>query len=208
MAEMVLWLSRLASSHWPQSGSGETMKSDARAFADSISALLGPHDAIRVIQASQPGKLPVCCFIFRDRPETGLLTAITYGLSLSEHPGWGEEKPELITTIRSADEEWGLSLASFAERLRGEESFQDGSILIGPTQLAAESEMEGFLLGDSQPEDHDHNRIDLPTRIVRLRRATPIYQCELEFIQQIGALPFLQKPEVDFRDTQRDHIWQ
>jgi Suppressor of fused protein (SUFU) len=184
------------------------MKSDARAFADSISALLGPHDAIRVVQPTRPGLLPVCCFMFQDRPETGLLTIITYGLSLSNHPTWREEKPELIASVRSKDEEWGLALSSFAERLRGEEPFDDGSILIGATQLALESEMEGFVLGDTQPEDQDHHRIDLPTRTVRLRRATPIYECEVDFIRRVGAGQFLQRPNADFFDIQRDHIWQ
>ena len=95
------------------------MKSDARSFAEGISALLGPHDSIRVVPATRGGLPPVCCFIFQDRPEAGLMTAVTYGLSLSEHAELGDQKPELIACVRSRDEEWGLGLAGFAERPAG-----------------------------------------------------------------------------------------
>jgi len=184
------------------------MKSDARAFADAISALLGPHDAIRVVHPTRAGLLPVCCFVFNNRPESGLMTAVTYGLSLSEHPAWGTEKPELILCVRSTDDEWGLSIASFAERLRGDESFDEGSILTGNTPLSSESEMDGFLLDEPQLADCEAGRIALPTRAVRLRGAYPIYECETDLIRKIGGKQFLEKPGADFRDVQRDHIWQ
>jgi hypothetical protein len=95
------------------------VKTDARAFAEGISALLGPHDSIRVLAATRAGLPPVCCFIFQGRPETGMMTAVTYGLSLGGHAEWGDQKPELIARVRSGDEDCGLALAGFAERLRG-----------------------------------------------------------------------------------------
>jgi hypothetical protein len=183
------------------------MKSDARAFAEGISALLGAHDSIRIVPATRAGLPPVCCFIFQDRPETGMMTAVTYGLSLSEHTDWGDQKPELIARVRSSDEEWGLALAGFAERLRGEHSFADGSILMGPSPLSSESEMGGFLLGDP-PAAAGATLIELPTRTVRLRSAIPIYECEATLINDVGPKEFLQRTSADFRDVQREHIWE
>ena len=184
------------------------MKSDAREFADQICALLGPHDSIRVLPATRARLLPVCCFIFHNRPESGEMTAVTYGLSLSNHPQWTAEKPELIACVRSGDEEWGLALAGFAERLRGEHSFAHGSILMGPSPLSSESEMAGFLLGDPSVIAPEAGRVSLASRSVRLRGAFPIYECEMGFIGNVGAEQFLGRSAVDFRDVQREHIWR
>jgi len=183
-------------------------KSDARAFAECISALLGPHDSIRVVPATRAGLPPVCCFIFHNRPASGAMTAVTYGLSLSGHADWDDQKPELMACVRSSDEDWGLALASFAERLRGEHAFSDGSILMGSSPLSSESEMGGFVLGDPPAIAEGTNPIELPTRKVRLRRATPIYECETALIGEIGAKEFLKRAGTDFQNVQREHIWR
>ncbi len=184
------------------------MKSKARTFADHICAVLGAQDAIRVLPATRAGLPPVCCFIFRDQPQSDLMTAVTYGLSLSDHGEWGTEKPELIACVRSCDEEWGLAIAGFAERLRGEHSFASGSILMSPSPFSAESEISGFLLGDQQVIPPGAESIALATRSVRLREAYPIYECEAGFIGDIGPTAFLSRPGVDFRDVQREHLWK
>lgn len=184
------------------------MKSDARDFAEQICALLGPHDSIRVLPARRAQLPPICCFIFHNRPEPDLMTAVTYGLSLSNHPEWSAGKPELIACVRSSDEDWGLGLAGFAERLRGDHSFASGSILMGPTPLASESEMGGFLLGDSRVIAPEAGTILLATRSVCLRGAFPIYECEIGFISEIGPEKFLARPAMDFGNVQREHIWR
>jgi hypothetical protein len=137
------------------------------------------------------------------------MTVITYGLSLSTHADWADEKPELIACVQSNDEEWGLALAGYAERLRGDHAFNNGSILMGPSPLAADSEMGGFLLGEQHVIAAEASLIELPARKVRLRGAFPIYECETPLITEIGATEFFARSAgIDFRDIQRAHIWQ
>jgi Suppressor of fused protein (SUFU) len=202
--------SRLRGSYRPgraTANESHGMKSDARSFAERLHELLGPHRSIRVVGSEKVGQPPICCFFFDDRSRAGVSIAVTYGLSLSAHAGWGEEKPELVVCVKSLDESWGLAAAAFVERLRGEHSFADGSILMGQMALAEESEMSGFLLGSQRVFGDAGGRVELESRTVCLRGAIPIYECETQFIERIGAAAFLERP-ADFLDVGREHIWQ
>src|SRR5262245_42206572 len=77
-----------------------------------------------------PGTVPnVTSIVYRDLPETGLLTSLTYGLSLADHPEWKRGRPELCISIRSDDETWGLAIAHLASALAGECPFRYGDTI-------------------------------------------------------------------------------
>lgn len=48
------------------------------------------------------------------------MTSITYGLSEANHPNWKNGKPEIILTLETQDESWGLATAYFASQFKGE----------------------------------------------------------------------------------------
>jgi hypothetical protein len=69
----------------------------------------GIEPTFRRVESTKPGLQSVTVMIYKDLPEPGHLTALTYGLSLAEHPDWRSGSPELCTSVRSTDIAWALA---------------------------------------------------------------------------------------------------
>ncbi|MFI5751363.1 hypothetical protein ACIBBE_36885 [Streptomyces sp. NPDC051644] len=52
--------------------------------------------------------------VYEDLPD-GLLTALTYGLSLAEHPDWQHGSPELCLSVNSTNVIWAHAVGFLAE---------------------------------------------------------------------------------------------
>ena len=142
------------------------------------------------IDSTHGGQPPITSIVYNGLPEPGCLTAVTYGLSLSNHPDWLKGKPELIISVRSTDVAWALVVAIFAEELRGVAPFTYGGVLDHGERIAAESEMSAlvtFAPGALDPEDSE---IDLGDCKVFLTGCYPIYESERQFIQKHGVEKF------------------
>src|SRR6478736_7258279 len=61
----------------------------------------------------------VTSIVYHNVPEPGLLTSLTYGLSLADHEEWRLGRPELCISMRSDDTTWGLAVAHLASTLAG-----------------------------------------------------------------------------------------
>src|SRR5262245_45461134 len=95
---------------------GELMPNDDELFLSHIEMLLGKKaDSFSRIDASEPSLPPIHAIFFHDVPEPGYTTAVTFGLSLANHPEWKVGKPELLLCVQSADEAWGEAVASVVE---------------------------------------------------------------------------------------------
>lgn len=49
----------------------------------------------------------VTSIVYRNIPEKGFITALTYGLSLVKHPEWKFGRPELCILVESSNLDWG-----------------------------------------------------------------------------------------------------
>jgi hypothetical protein len=49
----------------------------------------------------------VTSIVYENIPEKGMVTGVTYGLSLVEHEDWKFGRPELMITVDSKDIAWG-----------------------------------------------------------------------------------------------------
>jgi hypothetical protein len=179
---------------------------DSEAFAAKLTGLFGREAVLRKIDSTTPGLAPVTCFIYRDVPQAGMMTAVTHGLSLADHPDWRYGKPELILTVRSADESWALAMAFIAERYRGEKSFTYGSLFSLEKPISSESPIRGFLVFVPAVLDHETLKITLPTRTVNLAGMYPIHAGEIELIQKTGLEEFWRQPELDLYDVTRPDV--
>lgn len=157
------------------------------------------------IDSSHDGQLPITAIVFRDLPEPGFLTGITYGLSLSEHPDWRMGKPELIITVRSADIAWALVVASFAEELRGECPFTYGGTLNHGERISPESAMTAFVVFGPSALDPKDAEIDMGDYKIFLNGCYPIYESERMFIQENGLEAFW-KLDWDVNDVRRPPV--
>jgi hypothetical protein len=77
------------------------------------------EDVIRQVKSSDPALPPVAIFVYKDWPEPGLITGLTFGLSAATHPDWKLGKPELMISVESTDEAWPCAVGYIADALRG-----------------------------------------------------------------------------------------
>jgi len=170
---------------------------------DQFSGGAEPH--LYKIASTHPGQPPITSIVYRHLPEPGFLTAMTYGLSLSEHPDWRLGKPELTISVRSADVAWALVIASFAEELRGECPFTYGGTLNHGQRISPESDMTAFVVfapGTLEPEDAE---IDMGDYKIYLNGCYPIYESERQFIHEHGLEAFW-KLNWDISDVRRPPV--
>ena len=177
--------------------------SDSEVFLQQINTLFGRESVIRKIDSTHPGMPPLACFIYRDLPEPGMTTGVTYGLSVADHPDWRYGKPELVVSVKSADESWALAAAFIAERFRGDKSFTYGSLFSLDAPICAESEMCGFFVFAPAVLDQKTMKVELPTKTVNIVGMYPIYRGEIELIREIGLEEFWRLPEFKMYDVKR-----
>src|SRR5712692_1545755 len=183
-----------------------TTKSRAERFLEYVTSLSGGIEPkMHRVDSTHAGQPPITAMVFRDQPEPGMLTGVTYGLSLSEHPDWILGKPELTITVRSADIAWVLCIAIFAEESRRECPFTYGGTLNRGERIAPESDMTAFVTfapGSLDPEDE---AIDVGDGKIYLTGCYPIYESERQFIHKHGLEAFW-KLDWDLYDVRRPPV--
>lgn len=170
---------------------------DAEAFLDAIESLFGLADSIERFDADDNQSPPIHVFVYRDLPDEGWTTAITYGLSAAEHPDWRYGKPELMLCIDSKLDDWPRALGAFAAMFRSENSFEYGSVLTTDVPVAADTEMSGFVVFEPPLPDAVEEQIDLPNKVVHLRGMYPIHAKEVPLIRELGLEEFWHHPDFE-----------
>lgn len=167
------------------------MPNDAELFLKHVEAVCGKKaDSFSRIDASEPDQPPVHVLFFHDVPESGYTTAVTFGLSLANHPEWKVGKPELLLCVQSADETWGEAVASVVEAFRGECPFRYGDVLHYGQPIAPESAMSAFLIFApalaARWLTQEEATVSLPDRTVFLVGIYPLYEAEVATLQRLG----------------------
>jgi hypothetical protein len=142
------------------------------------------------------GGPPVCVFVFRNKPE-GMITGITYGLSLYPHPAWKFARPEMIVSVKSDDLGWPCAASTFASMFRGEKLFQYGDIYTTDIPLAADTKMDGFLVFAQSILDKEVQEVQLSDYKVIFSQFYPIYRQEIPIYERIGLEAFWKHKDFD-----------
>lgn len=140
-------------------------------------------------------------------PEPGMLTAITYGISLADHPEWRLGKPELCITVRSDDVIWARAVGFLAEQLRGDCPFCYGDTLNFGERVTDESDMTAFVVFAPAAMERDaFLDIDVgDDRPINIAGCYPIHESERQFIRANGLEPFW-KLDWDMYDVRRPSV--
>jgi hypothetical protein len=155
------------------------------------------------VESTHAGLKGLTAIVYRDTPEPGLLTGLTYGLSLSDHPEWRLGKPELIVSVRSAEVIWAQAVAFIAEQLRGACPFTYGTTLNFGERISTDSEMTAFVIfAPAVLERAGFLGIDVGDCKINLAGCYPIYESERTFIGKHG-LEIFWKREWDPYDVRR-----
>jgi suppressor of fused protein SUFU len=146
----------------------------------------------RVDQAEPQG---VTVLVYDNLPP-GLLTAVTYGLSLADHPDWQHGSPELCVSIRSTDDLWARAVGHLAEAQRGDCTFTYGETINFGEKITPESAMTAFVIFAPAVLDRDdytniasasgHEGHD----IINLAGIYPIHEIERQYIREHGFKAF------------------
>ena len=88
----------------------------------------------------------VTSIVYRDLPEPGVLTSLTYGLSLANHGEWTLGRPELCIRMKSYDATWGLAIAHLASTLAGNCPFCYGDTINFGEPITDQTRLSGFVV--------------------------------------------------------------
>jgi hypothetical protein len=160
------------------------------AHLDRVSGRVEPR--FTRVASTQPGLHGVTVMSYDGVPEPGMLTAITYGLSLAEHPEWRDGKAELAISVRSLDPAWGLVVGHLAETLRGECPFAYGDTINLGEPVEPGSALDAFVVfAPAVLGREDYLGIDVGDALpVNIQGVYPIHQSERAFIHDQGLEAF------------------
>ncbi|WP_304233467.1 suppressor of fused domain protein [Jiulongibacter sediminis] len=154
------------------------------------------------------GLAGVTSIVYKDVPEKGFTTTLTYGLSVVDHPLWKLGRHELCISVKSSNIEWGKVIGFLANNLRGESPFSYGQTINFGEQISEDSEMDAFLLfAPSILEEEDYSNIEIGTDYkINLVGLYPMYSDELDSYNDLGLEAFLNHPNFDLYDVNRNKI--
>ena len=160
------------------------------AHLDTLSGGIEP--AFTRFDADRRGDPAVTVARYDDLPEPGFLTALTYGLSLGEHPEWRFGKPELCITVQARDREWGHALGHLVAQLRGTCPFAYGYTINFNERIAEESDMTAFVVfAPAVLDREDFTGIDVGDDLpINIAGMYPIHETERTWILEHGLQAF------------------
>lgn len=182
---------------------------------DSASRFLGHLDSIfriepefHLFDSELPGVPGVTAITYRDIPEPGFITGVTYGLSLVPHDDWVLGRPELIISVESTDIAWPQAVAWLANDLRGRCPFSYGEVINFGEPVSDASAMSSFLVfAPSILERESYLGIDIGGPMpLNLAGIYPIHESENAVIDQIGLEAFWHHPTFDLFDVSRPAV--
>jgi hypothetical protein len=159
-------------------------------------------------ESETDGIAGVTSIVYKDIPKKGMITGITYGLSLGNHPDWKLGRPELIITVDSKDASWAQVAGYLANSLRGNCPFSYSNTINFREKISDESEMDAFLVfAPSILDKKDFANIDIGLNYkINIAGLYPIYASEMEYIDKNGLEKFWKHPNFDMYNVNRKRI--
>jgi hypothetical protein len=179
--------------------------SDAELFLEHLQSVFGDEDAIHAADAPDGGP-PVSVFVYKNIPEEGMITGVTYGLSLCPFPAWKLARPEMLVAVQSLDLAWPLSAAVLAASFRGKKSFCYGDVFTTDVPLAADTTMDGFLIFAQSILSEECAAVQLNDYKVHFSQFYPIHKEELPVYDKIGLEAFWKHKDFSMYDVTRKPI--
>lgn len=126
---------------------------------EHLNSILGAEPDIHEVPPREPRDGRVLALVYLDTPEPGLISGLTYGLSLWQWEDPGPPARELCITMRSSDLEWAKVPAVTVAALRGMCPFDPGMVIGYMKPYVVGSRLSSLFLAAPPP------RLGLPERI-------------------------------------------
>jgi len=181
------------------------MPTNHELFFDHLDRIFGEPS---VIHRSEPidGLPPVAVFVYKNIPEPGMITGVTYGLSLYPHPAWKLARPEMVVSVDSLDTAWPCAAGVFAADYRGKSRFCFGDVFTTDGPLAPDTKMDAFLIFALSILPQELQTVQMDHYKVHLSQFYPIYRSELPLYEKLGLERFFKHPQFDIYDVGRKPI--
>jgi hypothetical protein len=181
------------------------MPQDHEIFLRHIEGIFGTTEIVKYHDCPRGGK-PVYVFVYRNIPDKGMLTGVTYGLSRYPHPDWRMSRPEMLISIESEDDMWAWTAAYFCAEFRGEKRFCWGDVFTTEGPLASDTQMDGVLVFAQSILDKKDESLELADYKIHLSQFYPIYRSELEVYEKVGLERFWKHEGFGMYDPKRPPI--
>ena len=181
-------------------------------FVQYLIDSLGDYSSIIGIETRDQAMGMVLGVTYRDYPEPGLTTGITYGLSAASHPEWKDYKPELCITVESINDDWVSAVSRLVEWNRSNHSFMPGSLFHYGNVIASDTQMDSFLVFNAGIGEAAHigptfaPPIQLADETIRIFQVYPLYHDEVEMIRKVGIRKFTGLREYAPYNVQRPDL--
>ena len=128
---------------------------------------------------------PVVSIIYKNVPETGYITGLTFGLSTALHSEWINGRPELMICVKSEDVKWLHSIAFLAALHRSTSLFSYGSVFDLGSEISDESKMSCvFIYAPAISEASDFLDINIGEYNINIAGVYLIYYDEAQKMRQ------------------------
>ena len=184
-------------------------KSPADLYLEHLDRVFGKEPEFFKGESLQNGIPAVSTIIYRDHPEKGMVTGVTYGLSLVRHPNWKLGRPELMITVGSEDTSWAHAAGYVANKLRGDCPFSYSNTINLGEKISDGSNMDAFFVFAPSvlTNKADYLDIDVGTDYkIHIAGLYPIHASETKFIEKWGLEKFWKHPAYDMYDVNRRPI--
>lgn len=146
---------------------------------------------------------------YQNTPEAGYTCSLTYGLSRFAHPDYAPGKRhELLLMVKSLDQSWGMVTGFLGQNERGKRGFMHGETIDFGVQISDQSGLNAFLVASPAVlEPEVYQNIDIGTDyLIDLVGLYPIHSSEIPMIEEMGVEKFMNLPELDIWNLQRDSL--
>ncbi|MFT5175243.1 MAG: hypothetical protein ACI8W7_003433 [Gammaproteobacteria bacterium] len=141
----------------------------------------------RFFEFSDKGEFPpFYSLTYRDKPDQGMVTGITLGVSFVEPRNGGNVRPELMVSVDSEDDLWVLALADIGYQHRGKIGFRPGDTINFNAKISDESAMTSFLVWNQGVIPEDLELVCLPDWHIEIVQLFPIHDNERRSINEHG----------------------
>ena len=154
------------------------------------------------------GHTGVTNIVYKNIPEKGMTTALTYGLSTVKHKDWEYGRPELCISVESTNDAWAQIAGFLANQLRGKFPFCYGQTINFRGRISDDSDMDAFLIfAPSILDREDFLDVDIGLDYkINIAGLYPIYSSEFKKIDELGLEGFWKHPNFDLYNLKRKKV--
>ncbi|MBV7537887.1 suppressor of fused domain protein [Duganella sp. sic0402] len=160
----------------------------------------------KIAQVALDGRPRMLVYYFEDFPATGMLTAVTAGLSNATHPSWVNGKPELSFTLHTRDAGWGSAAAYIAQSFFNDSAFHYQASFKLDQPMSKDSAMNACFVYRPQYMNDEQVKFELPDRTIFLAGLFPMYDEEVPLYETKGLMDFWNTPGFDPYNPRRASI--